>query len=142
MLKSFEGAGLIYDSDLFRWTKWVINRIGILQLVEKELVLEVENYKTKLPEDFNMLWVLHKCYSCNESGVSTYRYYPHKEQRVIYKDWVNEACYSKCSACRNDTQYEVTRTIEIEEKRFVTESFKNRTLLKLNKRVSKGKCHQ
>jgi hypothetical protein len=142
MLNSYEAFGMLSDSDLFRWTKWVINRLGISQMVEKELVLDVENYKVALPEDFALLWVIHKCNACNDQdGVSTYRWYQ-PEQRLILKDWVNKNCYSNCDVCRNDEVYEVTRTVELETKEINTQRFCDRTLMSLNKRVAKEQCHQ
>jgi len=141
MLGSYEATGLLSDSDLFRWTRWVINRLGISQMVEKELVLDIENYKVALPEDFAMLWVVHKCNMCDDQeGEATYRWY-HPEQRLILKDWVNKNCYSECDVCRNDEVYEVTRTIELETKEKITHRFCNRTLMSLNKRVPKENCH-
>jgi hypothetical protein len=141
MLSSYEAFGMLSDADLFRWTKWIINRLGISQMIEKELVLDIENYKVALPEDFAMLWVIHKCNMCDgQEGVSTYRWYQ-PEQRLILKDWVNKHCYSECDVCRNDEVYEVTRTIELETKEITTQRFCDRTLMSLNKRVAKENCH-
>lgn len=141
MLPSFDSAGLLNEVDFFRWTKWVTNRLGISQLVEKEIVLDIENYRVALPEDFSLLWVVHKCDSCGDNpGTATYRYYQ-PEQRLILKDWVNKHCYSECDTCRNDEVYEVTRTIELETRERLDQHFCNRQLMSLNKRVSKGKCH-
>jgi hypothetical protein len=142
MLKSYEATGMLNDADFFRWTKWVINRIGIGQLIERELVLDVEHYKADLPEDFAMLWVLHKCDSCdNQEGVSTYNWHS-PEQRFVLKDWVNKACYGECDACRIDEVVEVTRFYESETRVSIKQNFCNRMLMSLNKRVSKTHCHQ
>ena len=141
MLKSFEATGLLNDADLFRWTKWVINRIGIGQLIEKETILDVEDYKTELPEDFSLLWVVHKCDSCGETGHATYHWYT-PEHRFVLKDWVNKACYGECDICRHGEVVEVTRRVEGFTHEPIKTSYCNRTLMSLNKRVSKNKCHK
>jgi hypothetical protein len=142
MLKTYNAAGLINDSDLFRWTVQIINRLGISQLVEKEIVLDIENYKVQLPEDFNMLWVAHKCKPCcGEEAYTSKIYRLGGEQRLHLKDWVNIHCYDQCDTCRNDEEYFVTRVVELEDKQLVQDKFCDRTLLSFNKRVSKDKCH-
>ena len=142
MLKSYEAAGLINDADLFRWTQWVINFMGIGHLKERELVLDVEDYKATMPEDFALLWVAHKCDSkFDDDGEATYRWYM-PEQRFVLRDWVSKVCYSDCDARRDEETFEVTRIVELETKQSIKQHFCNRTLMSFNKRVSKtGRCH-
>ena len=74
-LYSLDEASLIDEVMLISWSKWMIDRLGMSLSIEKEEIIEVENYQCNLPEDFHLLWVVHKCEQCEENKGSKVKYY-------------------------------------------------------------------
>lgn len=62
-LDSFDALGLIDNKTLYKYVKKVVSDIGMGCYMEKEAVLPVSRYKTKLPEDFTMLYSAYRCRS-------------------------------------------------------------------------------
>ena len=140
-LYSLDEASLIDEVMLISWSKWMIDRLGMSLSIEKEEIIEVENYQCKLPEDFHLLWVVHKCEQCEESKGSRVKYYLNSRPITVYSDNIVETiCYDKCEIQR--TKEFVTQRMYVEETEAPIERrFCNRSLLSLDKRVKKNRCH-
>ena len=139
-LYSLDEASLIDEVSLISWSKWMIDRLGMGLSVEKEEIIEVENYQCFLPEDFKLLWVVHKCQECNE-GIGKRKYYLNSRPITVYSDNIIETiCYDKCEIQR--TKQFVTQRMYIEETQTPIErKFCDRSLLSIDKKVKKSRCH-
>lgn len=140
-LYSLDEASLIDEVTLISWSKWMIDRLGMSLSIEKEEIIEVENYQCKLPEDFHLLWVVHKCEQCGKQEGSRVKYYLNSRPITVYSDNIVETiCYNKCEIQR--TKEFVTQRMYVEETETPIErKFCNRSLLSLDKRVKKNRCH-
>lgn len=142
ILYSYDEASLIDEATLISWSKWMIERLGMGLSVEKEEIIEVENYQADLPEDFKLLWVIHKCKECGNENKAKVRYYLNARPITVYSDNIVETlCYDKCKIVR--TKEWVTQKMYIEQDNIEIErNFCERTLLSLDKRVKKDRCHK
>lgn len=139
MLNSFDDSGLINEGDLLRWSRWVVEKIGLSLYKEKELILDVEESSVEIPSDFSMLWSLQRCFTCNstpENAPST-RYYFGLPKEYIVEDHTKKICYNKCDISYSEKEV-VRRSIYIEQKEYVS-TYCRRQLLSLNKHVPKTK---
>lgn len=63
--KSFSSSNLIDDADFPAYTAEVLKRLGAGAYKEERVVLNVQNYKVKLPDDFKQLYAAYRCTSCD-----------------------------------------------------------------------------
>lgn len=140
MLRKYEALGLIGDSDLYRWAKFILKNMGLFTYIKKELVLDIENYKVELPEDFSYLWAVNKCEDCGNTTHQPIKLYFGRPQTFEVHDYVQRVCYDKCDVHYDNTKQIVTRVYETKGLTH-TENFCNRTLLKCSSKVPKDKCH-
>jgi hypothetical protein len=139
-LYSLDEASLIDEVSLITWSKWMIDRLGMGLSIEKEEIIDIENYQCLLPENFHLLWVVHKCNECNTNG-SKVRYYLNSRPITVYSDNILDTiCYDKCEIVR--TKEYVTQKMYIEQTETPIErQFCERSLLSLDKKVKKNRCH-
>ncbi len=96
---SFNSSGLIDSGRFFQDVKYIINLLGMNWYREVQEMLEVDNYKTILPEDFYQLDFAYKCtgnyYASNSPGILlTQQTFDHYDD--FNKDWHSKQCDNKC----------------------------------------------
>jgi hypothetical protein len=143
MLSSYDSAGLISDSDLFRFTRYVVNQFGTYSTRQKSILIPIVGHKAQLPEDFSLVYAVYLCsLDCNEQGgVSRYKgYYGNNPVTYTLKDWYQSTCYDKCDVCFDGTEHYITRTIEKEFEGESTCKLNSRVPLSIDKSITKQKC--
>jgi len=96
---SFNNSGLIDSGRFYNDVKYIINLLGINWYLSKEDILEVNNYKVKLPNDFKLLEFAYKC-TCNtilhnDPGILlTQQTFDHYD--LFDKDWHSKQCSDMC----------------------------------------------
>lgn len=136
ILRSFDEAGLINESEMLTSAEWVINRLGISMMVDDELILEVEDGMADIPEHFKQLEFLYKCDSKDTTGYNTVRYYYGHPTKFTIRDYSKKVCVDRCEI--TEEFEEIKREIYIEGKQQV-DRFCNKKLLSLHPGVPTSK---
>jgi hypothetical protein len=142
MLKSFDSAGLINDSDLWRWTAYMNQQIGTTSSKQRSILISVENHKAVLPVDFSYLYAVYLCNVECDTGPSTYKAYLGNTMTYSIKDWYSTMCYDKCDVCVDNNEYYVHRTFT---KDIIAPSkciLSVRVPLEIDKEITKQRCHE
>lgn len=103
---SFNSSGLIDSGRFFSDVKYILSLLGKNWYVEKQIMLDVENYKVALPDDFQQLDFAYKCSASKElpKGVvmtkQTFDHYPLLQDL----DWhsahgCEDTCYTPPTNC-------------------------------------------
>ena len=138
-LSSFDAAGLLNEDDFYVNIKWILNKLGLGVYIEAETVIDVYNYTATLPEDFYMLWAIHRCDLKSSNCIE--KEFNLKPQIYYVRDELKNICYndSRCERDRTITGTEYKREISFKSER-CTQNYTNRLPLKLKK--SLYKCHE
>jgi hypothetical protein len=139
LLRSFDEAGLLNESDMLLGVEWVINRLGIGVMGEESLILEVEDSKAEVPEHFKHLDFIYKCDSKNTTATNTVRYFYGHPTKFTVRDYTKHVCVNKCDIVEEFD--EIKREIYIEEKQKV-DFYNNKQLLEFSKAVPKDKISE
>lgn len=139
MLSSYSEAGLLNEDDFYVNIKWMLNKLGLGVYVEAETILEIENYKASLPEDFYMLWAIHRLDYKGNNCIEREFYY--KPQIYYVRDELKNICYndSRCEKDTTITGVEYKREISFKSEQ-CTQHYHNRRPLKLKKSLLK--CYE
>lgn len=139
MLSSYDAAGLINDSDLFNYTRYVMDAVGTSAKKERSILIDIEGHQADLPGDFYLAQGVYICNVECEGGGGSYRGYYNNPVTYTIKDWYRSTCYVDCDVCFDNNEHYVTRTIT---KDFTSKPCKltNRTPLELDKKITKQKC--
>lgn len=139
MLSSYDSAGLIEDSSLFNWTRYIINQLGTYSYRERSILIEICNHSNDLPLDFHLLQAAYVCnVECKDQG-GTYRAYMTTPQIYTIQDNYSMICNDKCDVCYNDDMLVVKRVITKEftvpERRIVS-----RLPMAIDRNLTRAKC--
>lgn len=135
-LRSFDEAGLIDDTELLGYAEWILNRLDIGILSRFDLILDIENGKAETPFNLKYLEVAYKCKTCGSDNSVDVKYKFGHPHRFTVRDHTKKICYNKC--CIEESRFDVTRTIELEDKQYHTDKFCDKELLTYKDSVSKG----
>jgi len=133
-LDSFDALDLIDNRSLYKYVKKVISDIGIGYYMEKQAVLTVSRYKTKLPEDF---YLLYSAYKCQGSDIPKGRVQP----QGGYVMYLENTC-EKIAHCKCDIEKvidKVTVRTYIDEGQ-ITLNYSNPTLLRVVNSAGNNFC--
>lgn len=118
--KSFDSSNLIDDADFPEYTAEVLKSLGVGTYIEERVVLNVKNYRVKLPNDFKQIYAAYRCNDCSiehggrhlqnkfilenditcevlgrKTGCEVNCECPDKIiERVTVKQYVNDQCYN------------------------------------------------
>jgi hypothetical protein len=139
---SFDAAGLIDEGEFAEYTKHVLKTLGLGIYRESDAVMEVKNYKAKLPTDFSQLYAAYKCTPFVGSGDIAHL----QGQPVSVFNDVTWELLQGNSNCTIETANDDLKVIEkITVRQFVKETpivinFKNPVLLALSPNVNRERC--
>lgn len=94
-LNSFDAVGIIDEGDFYYYIKEIVERLGVSVYEEIPVVLSIDNYKAKLPDNFSYLYAAYKC--DNQTNKDTERVHP-QEGFVYYLEETRQP-YKKCTNC-------------------------------------------
>lgn len=127
-LKSFSSTNSIDEGEFYEYVYDVLKEIGQYALKEEKAYLNVENYKTCLPEDFVSLYALYKCTPQiksekikNFQGQIGVYYETEKTTHLAPKD-----CILNCDDCEPLDKWTITTYVD---DNILTYNLKNPTLL-------------
>lgn len=58
---SFTNSGLVDQGKLYHHIKYILDLLGAMWYIRKEVILTIDSYKTELPEDFVLLESAYRC---------------------------------------------------------------------------------
>ena len=124
-LKSFDALGLIDDRTMYRFVGEIISDLGLGYYMEKQAVVPVSRYKTKLPEDFHLLY---SAYKCKSDSVPKGRVQPQTGAVFFIENTCEKIAHCKCDI--EKVVDKVTVRTYLDEGQLIY-NFSNPTLLRL-----------
>lgn len=138
-LSSFAGLDIIDENEFPLWTMEILAKLGNGVKMEDEAVIEINNYKGKLPDNFNQLYSAFRC----ERNVISKIPKRHLQNTISFENDITYELLCKSNSC--DIDCDDTRTIQkVEIKQYFNDfdlhyTFDNMQLLRISPNV-KDKC--
>lgn len=132
MLSSYSLTGMLDDGNFSDWVKVILMKLNLPAFNQKEVVLDVIDYKIDLPEDFHLLWAVWICDKGETKRVNKDAY----QGTISFTQ--EDTCYERTGECYTlePVAHKVIKRNYYMSNEVETTTYKNTRLLKLiNKHV-------